>query len=32
MHEEFFVSTIFNDYIANPIAAWMIPSFPQCGR
>lgn len=32
MHEEFFVSTLFNDYIANPIAERMIPSFPQLGE
>ena len=32
MHEEFFVSTLFNDYIANPIAERMISSFPQLGE
>ncbi len=32
MHEEFFVSTIFNDYIANPIAERLMASFPQLGE
>ena len=31
MHEEFFVSTIFNRYIANPIAEKIISGFPQLG-
>ncbi len=31
MHEEFFVSTIFNHYIANPIAERAMASFPQLG-
>ncbi len=32
MHEEFFVSTIFNEYIANPIAERVMPSVPQLGE
>jgi F-type H+-transporting ATPase subunit a len=31
MHEEFFVSTLFNHYIANPIAERVMPAFPQLG-
>ncbi len=32
MHEEFFVSTVFNHYIANPLAERLIPIFPQLGE
>ena len=31
MHEEFFVSTVFNHYIANPITERLISVFPQLG-
>ncbi len=32
MHEEFFVSTIFNRYLANPVAERLIAAFPALGK
>ena len=32
MHEEFFVSTIFNRHIANPLAERLIAAFPPLGE